>query len=155
MKRKAEKCEHHGHKGCILERNTISRNCVLHVRFQVLTAASMKSRIVFWDVLPAVHPRRQFWTVYSMFECTFPFVFSPEARKDQHCSRRSSVSIVSDYRLDHRGSIPGRAKLFSSSLCVQTSSEAHAASCPMRAGSPFPAPGDKVRLGCDADHFPI
>jgi len=42
------------------------------VRFQVLTAASMKFRIVFWDVLPckiivgrqlfytAVHPRRQF-----------------------------------------------------------------------------------------------
>jgi hypothetical protein len=56
------------------------------VRFQVLTAASMKFRIAFWDVLPckiivdrrfrgmcylhhhgwlfymAVHPRRQFWT---------------------------------------------------------------------------------------------
>jgi hypothetical protein len=44
------------------------------VRFQVLTAASMKFRIVFLDVLPckiivgrqlfytAVHPRRQFWT---------------------------------------------------------------------------------------------
>jgi hypothetical protein len=51
-----------------------------NVRFQVLTAASMMFRIVFWDVLPddggsthlwnvgrqsfytAVHPRRQFWT---------------------------------------------------------------------------------------------
>jgi hypothetical protein len=55
---------------------------MLHVRFQVLTAASMMFRIGFWDVLiipddggsthlwnvgrqlfyMAVHPRRQFWT---------------------------------------------------------------------------------------------
>jgi hypothetical protein len=59
---------------------------ICHVRFQVLTAASMMFRIVFWDVLPddggstylwnvgrqlfymAVHPRRQFWTsVLSWF----------------------------------------------------------------------------------------
>jgi hypothetical protein len=50
-----------------------------YVRFQVLTAASMMFRIVFWDVLPCKiivdlrfrgayclhhpwHPRRQFWT---------------------------------------------------------------------------------------------
>jgi hypothetical protein len=65
--------------------------CLHCVRFQVLTAASMKFRIVFWDVLPckiivdrrfrgtcclphqrwlfytAVHPRRQFWTVSALF----------------------------------------------------------------------------------------
>jgi hypothetical protein len=34
----------------------------------------------------------------------------------------SSVSIVSDYGLDDRGSIPDRAENFSSSLCVQTGS---------------------------------
>jgi hypothetical protein len=47
-----------------------------YMRFYVITAASMKFSIVFWDVLPckiivdhwrqlfytAVHPRRQFWT---------------------------------------------------------------------------------------------
>jgi hypothetical protein len=30
----------------------ICKTFCLHVRFQVLTAASMKFRIVFWDVLP-------------------------------------------------------------------------------------------------------
>jgi hypothetical protein len=37
-----------------------------------------------------------------------------------------------------RGSIPGRAKDFSSSLCAQTGSGAHPASCPMDTGGPFP-----------------
>jgi hypothetical protein len=51
----------------------------------------------------------------------------------------SSVSIVSDYRLDDR--VPGvrspaEAKDFSSNLCVQTSSEAHSASCPVGTGGP-------------------
>jgi hypothetical protein len=32
-----------------------------------------------------------------------------------------------------------RQKYFSSSLCVQTCSEAHPASCPMGTGGPFPA----------------
>jgi hypothetical protein len=59
----------------------------------------------------------------------------------------SSVSIVSDYRLDDRGSIPGRGKGFSSSLFVQTSSEAHPASYPM-------GTGDIARTGRDADHSP-
>jgi hypothetical protein len=50
-----------------------------------------------------------------------------------------SVSIASDYRLEDRNSIPGRAKGFSSSLCVQISSEAHPASYPMDTRGPFPA----------------
>jgi hypothetical protein len=54
-------------------------------------------------------------------------------------SRDSSASIVSDYGLDNRGSIPGRFKIdLSSSLCVQTSSGAHPASCKMGIGGPFP-----------------
>jgi hypothetical protein len=65
----------------------------------------------------------------------------------------SSVSIVSNYRLDDRGSIPGRAKDFSSSICVQTSSEAHPASCTMGTGGPFP--GGKARPGRDADLSPL
>jgi hypothetical protein len=40
----------------------------------------------------------------------------------------SSVGIVCDYRLDERSSIPGGAKAFSSSLFIQTGSEAHPAS---------------------------
>jgi hypothetical protein len=46
----------------------------------------------------------------------------------------SSVSIVSDYRLDNRASgigSPAEAEGFSSSLCVQTSSEAHPVSYPV------------------------
>jgi hypothetical protein len=40
-------------------------------------------------------------------------------------SRGRSVSIVSDYGLDDRGSIPDRGRGFSSSFCVQTGSGAH------------------------------
>jgi hypothetical protein len=62
----------------------------------------------------------------------------------------SSVSIVSGYGLDDRAigvrSLAG-AKDFSSSLCVQTGSGAHPASCTMGTGG-------KARPGRDADHLP-
>jgi hypothetical protein len=45
---------------------------------------------------------------------------------------------------------PTEAEDFSSSLCVQTGSGAHPASCPMGIGGPFP--GGKERPGRDADH---
>jgi hypothetical protein len=62
-------------------------------------------------------------------------------------NRGSSVSIVSDYRLDDQGSILVRCKLFSFSLCVQTSSEAYSDSYPIGTGV-------KARPGRDADHSP-
>jgi hypothetical protein len=65
-------------------------------------------------------------------------------------SRGSSVSTVSDYGLDDRGSIPDRGRYFSSSLCVQTGSGAHSASCPMGTGGPFP--GGKERPARNANH---
>jgi hypothetical protein len=67
----------------------------------------------------------------------------------------SSVSIVSDYGLDDlaiRVRSRAGAKDFSSSLCVQTGSGAHPASCTMGTGGPFP--GGKARPGRDADHSP-
>jgi hypothetical protein len=48
-------------------------------------------------------------------------------------SRVSSGSIVSDYGLDDR-----EIEDFSSSLCVQTGSGAHPASCTMGTGGTFP-----------------
>jgi hypothetical protein len=50
----------------------------------------------------------------------------------------SKVCIVSDYRLDNRGSILAEANDFSFFLCAQTSSEAHPASYEMGTESPFP-----------------
>jgi hypothetical protein len=67
-------------------------------------------------------------------------------------SRGSSVSIVSDYGLDDRGSITDEAEDFSFSLCVQIGSGAHPASYPMGTGDPFP--GGKARPGRDTDHSP-
>jgi hypothetical protein len=70
-------------------------------------------------------------------------------------SRISSGSIVSDYGLDNRAigvRSPAGAKDFDSSLCVQTGSGAHPASCTMGTGGPFP--GGKARPGRDADHSP-
>jgi hypothetical protein len=59
---------------------------------------------------------------------------------------------VSDYGLDDRGSIPGRAEDFSSSSCVQTGAGAHPATYPMGTGCPFP--GGRARPGRDADLSP-
>jgi hypothetical protein len=56
--------------------------------------------------------------------------------------------IVSDYGLDDRAigiRSQAGAKDFSSSLCVQTGSGAHPASCTMGTGGPFP--GDKSAAG--------
>jgi hypothetical protein len=62
---------------------------------------------------------------------------------------------VSDYGLDDRAigvRSPAEAKDLSSSLCVQTGSGAHPASCRMDTGGTFP--GGKARPGRDADHLP-
>jgi hypothetical protein len=68
----------------------------------------------------------------------------------------TSVSIVSGYGLDMTGRSgfgPWQMqKNFSSSLCVQTSSGAHPASCTMGNGGPFPEV--KAWLRHDADHSP-
>jgi hypothetical protein len=62
---------------------------------------------------------------------------------------------VSDYGLDDRAigvRSPAGAKDFSSSLCVQTGSGAHPASCTM--GTGVLSPGVKARPGPDAHHSP-
>jgi hypothetical protein len=64
-------------------------------------------------------------------------------------SRRSSVSIVSDYR----GSIPDRGtKDFSCGPCVQTGSGAHPASYPMCTGGGGLFPAGKARPRRHTDH---
>jgi hypothetical protein len=63
-------------------------------------------------------------------------------------SRGSSVSIVSDYGLDDRAigvRSPAGAKDISYSLCVQTGSGAHPASCTM--GTGVLSPGVKRERG--------
>jgi hypothetical protein len=58
-----------------------------------------------------------------------------------HCLRSwgSSINIVSDYRLNDQGLISSRGKKdLSSSLCVQTNSEAHLASYAMGTWVTFP-----------------
>jgi hypothetical protein len=67
----------------------------------------------------------------------------------------SSVSIVSGYGLDDRPiqiRSLAQTRYFSSSLCVQTGSGAHLASCTMGTGGPFH--GGKARPKRDADHSP-
>jgi hypothetical protein len=62
----------------------------------------------------------------------------------------SIVDGLEDRAIEVRS--PTGAEDFSSSLCVQTGSEAHPASCTMDTGGPFP--GGKARRGRDADHSP-
>jgi hypothetical protein len=97
------------------------------MRFQVLTAASMKIRI-FWDVLPwmstDVSEVRAASIIALMGWTTRRLMFDPRQRR----------------------------KDFSSNLCIQTGSEAHPASCTMGTRGSFP--GAKARPGRDADHSP-
>jgi hypothetical protein len=69
-------------------------------------------------------------------------------------SRGSVVSIVSGYRVNELAievRFPAKVKgFFFSSLCVQTGSGAHQASCTKCTVGPFP--GAKARPGRDADH---
>jgi hypothetical protein len=93
------------------------------------------------------------------FECLFFLFSTSDVLYFQLLFSRaepgSSGSIVSDYGLDDRAigvrSSAG-VKDFSCSLCVQTGSGAHPASCTMSTGGPFP--GGKARPGRDADHSP-
>jgi hypothetical protein len=62
------------------------------------------------------------------------------------------LSIVSDYGPDDRDSMPTEEN-FSSSLCVQTGSGAHPASCTVGTGCRFP--GSKALFGHGGDHTPI
>jgi hypothetical protein len=68
---------------------------------------------------------------------------------DNFRSRVSSGSIVSDYGLDDRAigvQSPAGAEDFSSSVCVQTGSGAHPASCTMDTGGVL-SPGVKRGRG--------
>jgi hypothetical protein len=70
-------------------------------------------------------------------------------------NRVTQVSVVTGYGLEDRAievRSPAEAKDFSSSLCVQTGSGAHPASCTMGTGGPFP--GAKARPGRVPDHSP-
>jgi hypothetical protein len=58
---------------------------------------------------------------------------------------------LDDWAIEVRS--PAGAKDFFSSLCVQTGSGAHPASCTLGTGGPFP--GAKARPGRDADHSPL
>jgi hypothetical protein len=61
--------------------------------------------------------------------------------------------LATDWMTGRSGFVPWqRQKIFPLASCVQTSSEAHPASCTMGTGGPFP--GGKARPGYDADHSP-
>jgi hypothetical protein len=118
------------------------------VKFQALRAASLKMT-AFYDIEPCclVEVNRRFRDAYSAasiirammktvrtyetsvyFETTLRYIYS-------------SGSIVSDYGLDDRAvgvRSPAAVRDFSSSLCVQTGSGAHPASCTMVTGGSFP-----------------
>jgi hypothetical protein len=111
-------------EGC-LETSAYSTTSRRLLRTPSVTDAILNSRPCFSSLLP--------WLPYDLLLISFPLLFFPS-----YCfvSRGKSVSIVSDYELDDRGSIPDRGRGFS--LCVQTGSGAHPASYPMGTGVPFP-----------------
>jgi hypothetical protein len=96
---------------------------------------------------PGLNPRT-LGPVASTVTTTPPMLHIIPILQSTERSRVSSGSIVSDYGLDDRAigvRSPAGEKDYSSSLCVQTSSEAHPASCTMGTGGPFP--GGKSAAG--------
>jgi hypothetical protein len=77
---------------------------------------------------------------------------SSRAETKHISSFHGSTAYKTDYGLDNRGRSPTEAEDFSSSLCVQTGSGAHPASCTMGTGGPFS--GGKARPWRDTDHSP-
>jgi hypothetical protein len=95
-----------------------SRHCVCSQEFIVFIGLGE------WNLVKVEWNTSQDGEVHNLY---LPFIWS----------RVSTGSIVSDYWLDDRASgvrSPAGAKDFSSSLCVQTSSRAHPASCTMGTG---------------------
>jgi hypothetical protein len=93
--------------------------------------------------------------------CLWPSTVFSSPRPPFHAPRSklwqpgSSGSIVSGYGLDYREievRFLAEAKDFSSSLCIQTGSGAHPASCTVGTGCSLP--GGNARPGRDADHSP-
>jgi hypothetical protein len=64
----------------------------------------------------------------------------------------SSVTTLSDYRLDYRGSVPGRGKEFFLTPLCPDRLWSPPACCTMGTGGAFP--GSKARPGRDSDHSP-
>jgi hypothetical protein len=92
--------------------------------------------------------RESFSPSFSVFLCQYHSMMVFILLYHLGRSRVSSGSIVSDYGLDDRAigvRSQAEAKDFSSSLCVQTGSGAHPASCTMGTGGPFP--GGKSAAG--------
>jgi hypothetical protein len=79
--------------------------------------------------------------LYSYLQIFYKLLFTILTNVAYAWSRNSSGSIVSGYVLDDRAigfRSPAGAKDFSSSLCVQTGSGVHPASCTMGTRGPFP-----------------
>jgi hypothetical protein len=106
----------------------------LHEPFFLITIRELLSKMVsFLDIL---FPPR--FLLHSIHSHTARHMCS--AWKNISPLKRiwvSSVSIASDYRLGDRVRSLAEAKDFLSSLCIQTSSEAHPASCTMGTRRPF------------------
>jgi hypothetical protein len=68
------------------------------------------------------------------------------------CEPGSSVSIVSSYRLDDRGSIPGRGERIFPVASVFRPALGPTQPCTVGTGGPLP--GNKGRPRCDAGHSP-
>jgi hypothetical protein len=109
--------------------------CLTKKRIQVLTAGASMKMIVFWDIAPSSLGKMAH--ISELVNC-----FS------------SSASIVSDYRLDDRGSIPDRGKGFFSLASVSRPA-LRPTQPPIQwvpGGGSFPE--GKARPGPDADHSP-
>jgi hypothetical protein len=100
--------------------------------------------VILWRVSAVLETFEKHW--YKQYKVAWDMYFIQVQTFIRN--RVSSGSIVSDYGLDDRAigfRSPAGAKDFSSILCVQTSSGAHPASCPMGPGGPFP--GGKSAAG--------
>jgi hypothetical protein len=106
-----------------------------------MISSGLVFRIAFSHIsMPSI--RATCTTVFRLCDSITLITEAGEAQSVEH--------LTTDWKSIIRS--PAEAEDFASSLCVQTGSGAHPASCTMGTGGPFP--GDKARPGRDADHSP-
>jgi ferredoxin len=106
------------------------------------------------NVCSAINIAQWYLYLFVFHPVIFSFLFAYwlfcSIMKNRSCVAQSLQCLSTDWTTGVRS--PARTKHFSSSFCVQTSSEGHPASCPMGAGGLFP--GGKARLERKGDHSP-
>jgi hypothetical protein len=125
--------------------------CLLHPFLQKINNSTVDTFVYYeWQCI------MKYWVRFGLTLVPPPLCLQKQVAYSWSVTvHTTSNCIMSNYWLDDRATVVrslAEANGFSSSFFVQTSYDAHPASCRMGTGGPFP--GGKARRRCDADRSP-